>query len=352
MSQTGDYEKSIAQAHKALYLMVERRCPATPQNYELWYNYATGHDRSLVDQVDGALDDKGALAQSSADKIYDENLSPVRGMEEAMQITGQMSGEVGQVLNMLETAQGQTSAYGDSLGSVSQEIDGASDSTALKDIVGRLLSSTKQMEDNNRNLEERLQASHRQIAELNDNLTAAREESRTDQLTGISNRKAFDEMMKRLTDETIEERYDLCLLIGDIDHFKKFNDTFGHQTGDQVLRLVAGCLTSVLKGRDFAARYGGEEFAVLLPETSLDAAQTVGDHIRKTVMSKKLIKKSTGENLGVITMSFGGAKFRPGESIEQFIGRADECLYAAKDAGRNLVKCETDPDIGLSTNAA
>lgn len=352
MSQTGDYDKSIAQAHKALYLMVERRCPATPQNYELWYNYATGHDRALVDQVDGALDNRGALAQSAADKIYDENLSPVRGMEDAMQISGQVTGEVGQVLNMLETAQGQTSAYGDSLGTVSQELDGASDSTTLKDIVQRLLTSTKQMEDNNRQLEERLHASSRQIADLNENLTSAREESRTDQLTGISNRKAFDEMIKELTGEAIQENYDLCLLLGDIDHFKKFNDTYGHQTGDQVLRLVASCLTSVLKGRDFAARYGGEEFVVLLPETSLDAAQTVGNHIRKTVMSKKLIKKSTGENLGVITMSFGGAKFRPGESIDQFVARSDKCLYAAKNAGRNLVKCETDPSLQLASNAA
>ena len=352
MSQTGDYDKSIAQAHKALYLMVERRCPATPQNYELWYNYATGHDRSLVDQVDGALDNNGALAQAAADKIYDENLSPVRGMENAMEISGQVTGEVSQVLNMLEAAQGETSAYGDSLGTVSQELSGASDSNALNSIVQRLLESTKKMEDNNRHLEERLQASHRQIADLSENLTSARQESRTDQLTGISNRKAFDEMIKKLTGEAIEENYELCMLIGDIDHFKKFNDTYGHQTGDQVLKLVAGCLTSVLKGRDFAARYGGEEFVVLLPETDLEAAQTVGDHIRKTVMSKKLIKKSTGENLGVITMSFGGAKFKPGESIDQFVSRADKCLYAAKDAGRNQVKCETDPALHLASNAA
>ncbi len=352
MSQTGDYDKSIAQAHRAMCLMVERRCPATPQNYELWYNYVAGHNQTLVEQVDRSTNDSGQLPQVVADKIYDENLSPLRGTEEVSNISQQIGGEMDVVLSNIESALGQTTEYGRSLGTVSEELDGAADSGSLKLIVQRLMESTQTMEENNRRLEDQLNVSRDQISELNTNLESARTESRTDQLTNIANRKAFDEMIQSLAAEAKAENHDLCLLMGDIDFFKKFNDTFGHQTGDQVLRLVAACLSSVLKGRDFSARYGGEEFAVLLPETALHAANTVGNHIRKTVMSKKLVKKSTGEDLGVVTMSFGAAKYVPGESIEDFIHRADACLYAAKRAGRNQVKCETDPDVNLRIEAA
>lgn len=352
VSNSSEYEKSLAQAHKALALMVERRCPATPQNFELWYNYSTGHNRSLMAEVDRAVGDQGTLPQTMADKIYDENLATAPDAKAVAEVSNKMGGELAQVMSTIETAQGQTTDYGQSLGSASQELDDASDTTDVKDIVSRLLSSTQAMQDHNRALEERLNSSHAQIAELSDSLETARFESRTDQLTGISNRKAFDETIKAMTGTAIDDDTELCLILGDIDHFKKFNDTYGHQTGDQVLRLVAACLTSVLKGQDFAARYGGEEFAILLPETTLQAAVTVGNHIRKTVLSKKLVKKSTGEDLGHVTMSFGAAKFKPGEGIDTLVHRADACLYAAKGAGRNQVKCETDPDINLNINAA
>lgn len=352
MSQHNIYEKSIVQAHKALWLLVERRCPATPQNYELWYNYAAGHNLGLMEQVDQAVDDKGRLAQPLADKIYDDKLSPALGSKQVSEISSKVSSELTDVMQMLESAHGQTTDYGRSLNTFSEELDGAFDETDLKGIVERLVASTKKMEQNNEELETRLNTSQQQIADLNVSLETARTESRIDQLTGIGNRKAFDEKVKELTAVAIGDGQELCMLMGDIDFFKKFNDSYGHQTGDQVLRLVAACLSSVLKGQDFAARYGGEEFVVLLPETALQAALTVGNHLRKTVMSKKLVKKSTNENLGHVTMSFGAAKFRAGDSIESWTHRADACLYAAKRAGRNQVKCETDPDIDLSINAA
>ena len=96
-------------------------------------------------------------------------------------------------------------------------------------------------------------------------------------------------------------------MMTDIDHFKKFNDTYGHLTGDQVLRLVAMSVKQNVKGQDIAARYGGEEFAVVLPNTVLRSAITVADHIRRAVMAKELMKRSTGEHLGRVTISVGVA---------------------------------------------
>jgi diguanylate cyclase len=131
------------------------------------------------------------------------------------------------------------------------------------------------------------------------------------------------------------------VLLTDIDHFKKFNDTFGHLTGDQVLRLVALALKNNLKGQDVAARYGGEEFAVLLPKTGLAAAETVANHIRTAVMSKELLRRSTNESLGRVTISLGVATWKAGDTVPSLLERADMCLYSAKHAGRNCVVTES-----------
>jgi diguanylate cyclase len=136
----------------------------------------------------------------------------------------------------------------------------------------------------------------------------------------------------------------LSLLMFDIDHFKSFNDSYGHLTGDQVLRLVGLSLKHVIKGQEVTARYGGEEFAVVLPNTALRQALTVADHIRRTVMAKELKKKSTGEILGRVTISVGVSMLKPGDDTDALIGRADACLYAAKRNGRNRVVCEVDPE--------
>ena len=144
----------------------------------------------------------------------------------------------------------------------------------------------------------------------------------------------------------------MALMLTDIDHFKAFNDTFGHLTGDQVLRLVALAVKQNVKGQDIAARYGGEEFAVILPATTLRAALTVADHVRRAVMTKELMKRSTGEHLGRVTVSIGVAALKKGETAQSLIERADNCLYAAKRCGRNRVMCETDPEVASVDPAA
>src|SRR6185312_14274717 len=136
----------------------------------------------------------------------------------------------------------------------------------------------------------------------------------------------------------------VALLMCDIDHFKKFNDTWGHQTGDQVLRLVAGCMAENVKGRDTVARFGGEEFAIILRKTSLDNATKLADQIRSYVQSKKLVKKSTGDVLGTITVSIGVAQLDSDDTPVSLIQRADACLYAAKNGGRNRVVNEAEPN--------
>src|ERR1700682_3701092 len=134
-------------------------------------------------------------------------------------------------------------------------------------------------------------------------------------------------------------------MLTDIDHFKKFNDSYGHLTGDQVLRLVAISAKQNVKGQHSAARYGGEEFAIVLPNTVLRSAITVADHIRRAVMTKELMKRSTGEHLGRVTISVGVATLQNTDTVQSLIERADSCLYAAKRNGRNRVISEADPEV-------
>ena len=213
--------------------------------------------------------------------------------------------------------------------------------------MAQLISETKDAEAQNRMLSEQLAASQAQVNELRDSLDTIRYESLMDDLTTLANRKHFDRSLEQAMEEAEESGEPLSLLMTDIDHFKKFNDTFGHQTGDQVLRLVAVAVKQNVKGQDVPCRYGGEEFAVVLPKTNLRQAVAVAENIRKAVMAKELIKRSTGENLGRITISIGCSTYVPGDTAQDLIERADQCLYAAKHGGRNLVKCETDPDVTL-----
>ena len=160
-----------------------------------------------------------------------------------------------------------------------------------------------------------------------------RSESLTDPLTQLANRKFFDTTLEKAIAEARAKNEPLSLMMTDIDHFKNFNDSFGHLTGDQVLRLVAMSVKQNVKGQDTAARYGGEEFAIILPNTVLRSAITVADHIRRAVMTKELMKRSTGEHLGRVTISIGVATLHKTDTA-QIADRAHRRLPLCRQAPR------------------
>jgi diguanylate cyclase len=231
-----------------------------------------------------------------------------------------------------------------------EKLSTAVDRETVKPIVDMLVMATGEMRATNTALEERLTLSKTEISNLQQNLEAIRAESLTDPLTGLGNRKYFDRMIDVAVQNALANNEPLSLLMFDIDHFKSFNDSFGHLTGDQVLRLVSNSLKQTIKGQDITARYGGEEFAVVLPNTALRQALTVADHIRRAVMAKELKKKSTGEILGRVTISVGVSMLKPGDDTDALIERADACLYAAKRNGRNRVICEVDPEYATENH--
>jgi diguanylate cyclase len=346
MAGNGDeHERTMAFAKIAFGQIKALRQSATPRNYEVWYAYATGYNPSLNQMINETLQKNGTLTDADIEQIYDTYLSPSRISDRIDNVGSRVMDEIGQVMAMVDSAVGNATSYSESLAGVTEKLGSANDHEGLRAIVETLVQTAKQMEQANQSLEERLSASKQEINQLQENLEVVRNESLTDPLTSLANRKFFDQVLLKAIEDSVVANQPMSLIMADIDHFKKFNDTFGHLTGDQVLRLVALSMKQNVKGQDIAARYGGEEFAIVLPNTVLRSALTVADHIRRAVMAKELKKRSTGENLGRVTVSVGVAALKPGDSVQSLIGRADRCLYAAKHTGRNRVMCETDLEV-------
>ncbi len=157
-----------------------------------------------------------------------------------------------------------------------------------------------------------------------------------DALTNLNNRRQFETRLKQEIAITKRQNNPLCAMMIDIDFFKKVNDTYGHASGDEVLRTVASVIKAQLRESDIPARYGGEEFAVLLPYTHIDEAKIVGERLRKAVEETTV----SLDNLNInVTISMGLAEFRQDESGEELFAQADKALYKAKESGRNRVVC-------------
>lgn len=351
-----DREQGFAKS--ALALMDERDVVATPDNFELFYAYASGENPVVTQLMGAMIAAKTPFTPALLQDLRLRGLSGARAAQAMEMLGGNIDAMLDDMLGKLEASVRDTANYKDTLSAATGELganfleDGRSPAD-LRKLVDGLIAATRAMEQRTKSLEGELQASSAQVNELRDKLDNVRKESLTDPLTNIANRKAFDDAAEAAREAVAANHEAVSLLLCDIDHFKVFNDNWGHQTGDQVLRLVASCLSENIKGRDTAARYGGEEFAVILRGTGLEAAARLADQIRQTVETKKLVKKSTGDILGAITISIGVAQFAAGESADAVVRRADACLYGAKHHGRNLVIHQDDARMAaLETSAA
>jgi diguanylate cyclase len=309
----------------------------TPEIYELWFCYYGRTNTDVVRAVDALVDSNHTITDATCHEIYQRFLSDLRNEEMVRRAGEQIQTTIHDVAGAVQDVQSATSDYGQTLNEFSDKIATAKSPEEIKAVLSIASSKTKKMLAQNQLLESQLEKSTQLMDELKRDLEYVRREAMTDGLTGLANRKSFDGEMDQIMTTAREEKKIFTLLMVDIDHFKSFNDNFGHQVGDQVLRLVARTLKDGLKGRDFAARYGGEEFAIILPDTDLAAGVAVGNSLRKAIATKDVINRNTGEVMGRITMSVGVAEYAGDKTGEDIIERADGALYTAKHNGRNQV---------------
>jgi len=312
----------------------------TPENFELWFVYFAGSDPDVMHNVDellrGGVD---SLDAAQCYEIYSTFLSGADGEKVVEEAGHQIQKTIDDVNVAVTSARSSAADYTETLKNKKDEIKGQPSAENVGGLLDSVLADTEKMISHHDYLEEMLEHSARAMEDMRRDLEVARREALTDPLTGLANRKAFDQELERfMTKVQEDEHYAFSMILMDIDHFKGFNDNFGHQIGDQVLKLVARTLRESVKGRDVTVRYGGEEFAVLLPETNIYGASKIADILRKEVEKKDVVNRSTGKQIAKITLSAGVSQYIKGEDREALIGRVDTALYDAKNAGRNRVE--------------
>ena len=340
--QAPSFQNAQKIALEALAKMAAEAIPPIPKNYAVWYAYFSHLHPELSRAIDIMALGSAKAGIDQMEQLYNNYLHEKVAEEQAItQVSGRLQDTLARVQGMIQEIGVQASQFSTNLGDATTRLDTSGlDPNELQTIIAQLVEDAKATLQQNEGLQQRLAESSNELSELKQDLVSVREEAMTDGLTGIANRKAFDMKLLQAASETSEEDQPLALLLVDIDFFKKFNDTFGHQAGDQIIRLVAQTFKKGLKGQDTAARYGGEEFAIILPNTVMENAVRVAEVLRRTVAHKEVVNRTNQEKLGQITISVGAAQYRIGESLESFIERADAALYRAKQNGRNRVEVE------------
>ncbi len=334
---TNDYKK----AKQAVELLWQNNIPPTPANYEFWYHALSGTDAELSAEVTALLDaGSGVTARdiSRMRRIYFGE----QETDALVEITKTTDSQIEQLTKIIISAGGDAQLYKSALetGQINLQQDLPIEQQQF--LITQMAQATAAMVEKSQKLEAKLARSSQEVHALRRDLDKARTESRTDMLTGLANRKAFNAYLEAQTARAVADRKPLCVVFADIDHFKKFNDTWGHRLGDEVLRLVGQCLDQMCQGVGFPARYGGEEFVIVLPGKDLEAATDIADQIRDFVGSKAVRAKNTQQTVGRITLSLGISQFNNADTLESLVERADKALYHAKHSGRNIVCTERD----------
>jgi diguanylate cyclase len=331
-------ERSTEYFRLALPLMTKQAAGLHPISYAVWYGYVSGDNPNLRLEVDKQLLGNGGVLDEArtqtlfwkfvaetdpdaADKMTDGVDRVLHGMAESAALAGT-----------------ETARYGSTLTRLSGQMG-----TDTNPLLRELLDTTAHMQRAIEQLQKRLDESQVEIKSLRDDLERTRRESLLDSLTGLANRRAFEQRLQVLVAQAEAGAAGAppCLVLADIDHFKRINDRFGHGFGDQVIRAVAQVLKAQTPEHAMAARIGGEEFALLLPAASLQASQVLAEKVRQTVGASRIRRHGQTDTQTRVSLSLGVAGWKAGVNAAELIERADRALYEAKNGGRDCVRLAT-----------
>lgn len=311
----------------------DNRLEPTPTNYALAHRYLTATDPSFNGAVDHAIAHGGLTAASAAALMAERNVEI--SAADLLTMIEDAQARLLQVDGLVDLSLAGTREYGDALVDKAAELAAGAPS---EPVIATLVRLTRGMIDGTRAVEEQLRSVADEIRELRGSLAEAQDAANRDALTGLPNRRALDARLATACDAARRTGRPFSIAICDIDHFKAFNDRFGHQMGDEVIKFVAMNLNKDANERLFAARYGGEEFVVLFEGFDALGAGDEVDRIRAAIGARDLRVNNTGQRLGRLTFSAGVAQLAcEDDDMSGMLKRADLALYRAKAAGRNRV---------------
>jgi diguanylate cyclase len=331
-----DFDHATTIADRANRLMSLHAVPPTPNNFSVWFNYATGRLPALKKTIDILVANKQRFDSATNRDLYDTYVDP---RPEHADFPEQLQGVISSAREFLAAAISDNRTQIEALGEVTSECRAVNDP---RPIIEKLVKELSDATTRASGLETNFLKTSEELDQIRDSLKLAELHSNTDALTGLANRRSLEAFLRSAQIAAMETGEPLGILMIDIDHFKKFNDSYGHQVGDQVLRLVARVLQDHVCEGDLAARYGGEELTAVLPGASLEICADVAERFRRRISEARLTRRTTGEEIASVTVSIGVAQFRLAESAEVLIERGDRALYQAKRSGRNRTITESD----------
>lgn len=308
----------------------------TPISFAVWFEYLSGVNVRLRQEMDALLEKDTAIDDQRIQTLYDRFVSECNADAQNL-VRGNAQRILSEIRIYAENADHKATEFGGHLERSAGLMSEQAAPPALQAMVAELRVETSAMQSAVQDLSQNLAHSQQEIEKLRVQLEHARTEALTDPLTGLLNRRGFEMRLMEAFDATNANGIETSLIVIDIDHFKKVNDTYGHLFGDKVIRAVAEVLKASVKDSGIVARLGGEEFGALLPGMNLGNAHALAERIRKTMEKGKIRRIDQNAHIEGITISLGIALLLRDENHATFIDRADKALYASKENGRNRV---------------
>jgi diguanylate cyclase len=338
--ESADEARQLAQS--ALAAMGKAGVPPNPANFRVWYEYHCKRNAALTRVMDDLVKRGATFDEATCVDLFERFFGAARNELVVNEVSRSMQLNLTEIHGMASDAGGGAARYNAVLRQVHDELKVGGD--VAESAIERASTETAEMVKLSQQVGARLAESIEEISRLRRDLEAVRRESMTDPVTGLPNRNYFDLALVDAVRQVTARREDLSLMVIEIDDFKGFAESRGAGTGDQMLALVGRVLKENLKDDDIATRYGPREFAVLLPKTKLSNALTIGHVLREALKRKKLVKKTTGEEIGRITVSIGISGHTPGEPQVEIVRRGELALAAAKSDGGNRMVSQDSLD--------
>lgn len=326
-------QKASENLRQVIPLISKHQIPVNPANYAVWYEYVSGDNHTLVEEINNRLIQKLPISNEFTQHLFEKHV--LMGMPERLESTNNgLKLVVDNTLGNLHKTEADAAHSISELNNTKSLLNNCRDINELHNLVSDILASTQMLTKASSVLKQDLEKSSQEIAKLKEELNAVKEASRTDGLTGLLNRGAFNHELNEVCQQS---NTDIALALFDIDHFKQINDTYGHVLGDKILQYFSSLLKKHAGEDHLAARYGGEEMAMILMNISLEEATSITDKICLALADSRLKKKGQEEYINQVTVSAGVSMLKTEDSPSNIIDRADKALYQSKNNGRNRV---------------
>ncbi len=329
-------EQSVALLRQVLIHLGRHDVAANPLAFAVFYEHAGGTNRRLSMALEAALVGDGRLTDDIVRRLHRDFVADA-GSDETERIRGDLQRVMSSVVDSAARTGQAAGLFGESLAGLSQALgDGNGDTLAPH--VGAALAGTEAMRSAVTALQDRVASSQQEIDQLRADLSRTRELATMCPLTRVLNRRGFDEQLHAMLGTQLEKGQQHCLILLDIDHFKRVNDSHGHLVGDRVLGGLGELLRNMpAEPGMVCARFGGEEFAILLPSTTVARAVRVAEAVCARTRAVRFRSKATKDVALTVTLSAGVAAWHPGEPDTALLSSADKALYRSKENGRDRV---------------